>query len=334
MNNLNLQPFQRRMRIRSSTQMRNLVSQVALSEKKLIQPIFVNEGIKEPFYIPTLDETRKQSIEDAIRQVEGDLERGVSQFLLFSVPQNVSSVGDIDYSLRVIRELKARFTNHITLWVDTCLCSLTADGHCCLYQEAKGNSGLLRVNLGETLKALQHLALGYAQAGADGIAPSDMIDGRVSAIRNILDQNHFDHIPVMSYSTKGASALYGPFRVAADSIPTHGDRRAYQIDPRNRDDLLASSYRCLEEGADLLLIKPGIVNLDLIAKLRETTHQPIGCYQVSGEYGALQALSEKGMVDLGRAILETWISMHRSGADFIVTYGARHAREWINKYEF
>jgi porphobilinogen synthase len=177
-----------------------------------------------------------------------------------------------------------------------------------------------------TLDELANSALAFAEAGADGISPSDMMDGRVARIRAKLDENGFDLVPVMSYSTKFASNFYGPFRNAADSAPQFGDRKGYQLDVRNRTDAVASSLRCAEEGADLLMVKPGLTSLDLIAPINEATALQVGAYQVSGEYAGLSLLADNGLIDFDRGLLETWHVFKRAGAQFIITYGARYAK--------
>jgi porphobilinogen synthase len=206
------------------------------------------------------------------------------------------------------------------LWVDTCLCSYTTHGHCAVLDEQG-------IKLEDTLNELAKSAVAFAEAGADGISPSDMMDGRVARIRAALDEKGFELVPVMSYSTKFASNFYGPFRNAADSAPQFGDRRHYQLDVRNRSDALAASRRCAEEGADLLMVKPGLTSLDLIRPIKELTGRQVGAYQVSGEYAGLVLLAEQGLIKFEEALMETWHVFKRAGAQYIITYGARYARQ-------
>ena len=221
---------------------------------------------------------------------------------------------------RAIREIKSQHGGGLTLWVDTCLCSSTHSGHCCLF-DARG-----RQDLPATLQELGALALTYAAAGADGVAPSDMNDGRVASLRATLDAAGFELTPIMSYSSKFASNLYGPFRAAAESTPQFGDRRTYQLDVRSRRDAVAASVRCAEEGADLLMVKPGMSSIDLLAPIAAATGKPVGAYQVSGEFAGLALLAREGLLNFDAAMLESWQVMRRAGASFIITYGARRAR--------
>jgi len=183
------------------------------------------------------------------------------------------------------------------------------------------------IKLEETLDELAKSAIAFAEAGADGISPSDMMDGRVARIRMALDEKGFNLVPVMSYSTKFASNFYGPFRNAADSAPQFGDRRHYQLDVRNRNDAIAASRRCAEEGADLLMVKPGMTSLDLIRPIHEQTGRQVGAYQVSGEYAGMALLAEQGLIKFEEALLETWHVFKRGGAQFVITYGARYAKQ-------
>jgi len=183
------------------------------------------------------------------------------------------------------------------------------------------------INLSATLDELAKSAVAFAEAGADGISPSDMMDGRVARIREALDENGFDLVPIMSYSTKFASNFYGPFRNAADSAPQFGDRRHYQLDVRHRTDAINASRRCAEEGADLLMVKPGMTSLDLIRPISEQTGRQVGAYQVSGEYAGLALLAEQGLIRFEEALLETWHVFKRAGAQYIITYGARYGRQ-------
>jgi len=231
---------------------------------------------------------------------------------------------DHGFSQTVISKIKKEFGDSLALWVDTCLCSSTTHGHCCVL----GEGG--KQDLQSTLLEISVMARSYAEAGADGISPSDMNDGRVAEIRRTLDGvkgGALDHIPVMSYSTKFASNFYGPFRNAADSAPQFGDRTQYQIDVRNRTDAIASSVRCAEEGADLLMVKPGMPSLDLIRPIFEATKKQVGAYHTSGEYAGLSLLDREGLINFEKALLESWHIFKRAGAQYVITYGARFAKK-------
>jgi len=260
------------------------------------------------------------SISSALRQIESDLRDGVTHFLLFPVPgEKRESNFDHAFERDVISQIKNQFGTNLSLWVDTCLCAYTTHGHCAVLNQ-KG------IDLPTTLDELANSALAFAEAGADGISPSDMMDGRVGRIRTKLDENGFDLVPVMSYSTKFASNFYGPFRNAADSAPQFGDRKGYQLDVRNASDAVACSVRCAEEGADILMVKPGLTSLDLIRPIKDATSLQVGAYQVSGEYAGLSLLSDNGLIDFERGLIETWHVFKRAGAQFIITYGARYAK--------
>lgn len=312
--------MERLMRLRKTQQMRDLCDEVEFTTSHLIQPLFVVEGLQGQTVIPGLTGNHRMDIESAVRQMGSDLENGVRHFILFPIPgEKRRSKFDHDFTARVISAMRAAYGRTFTLWVDTCLCSYTEHGHCCVFDENN------EIDLAATLDELSRSAVAFAEAGADGISPSDMMDGRVGRIRMALDHAGFTTTPVMSYSTKFASGFYGPFREAAGSAPQFGDRKAYQIDPRNRSDALRSSVRCAEEGADLLMVKPGMTSIDLIMPIRELTGRPVGAYQVSGEYAGLALLAQSGLADLDRVLLETWYVFRRAGAQFIITYGARRA---------
>jgi porphobilinogen synthase len=317
--------MKRPMRLRQNRLIRDLVGGPRFTRGQLIQPLFAVEGIDADQPITGLGETSRQSIEGTLRRVEGDLESGVTQFLLFPVPSVKGESGfRAEFAAKAISELKKRFGEDLLLWVDTCLCSLTAHGHCGVLHGKGKDAG--RLDLEATRAELAGLARIYAGAGADGISPSDMMDGRVAAIRASLDGGGFSETPIMSYSTKFSSHFYGPFREAADSAPKFGDRRAYQIDPGNRIDAIQSSVRCAEEGADLLMVKPGMTSIDLILPIASATGKPVGAYQVSGEYAGLTLLAEKDLIVFDEALLETWTVFKRAGAQYLITYGARQAK--------
>ncbi|MEQ1878511.1 MAG: porphobilinogen synthase [Bdellovibrionia bacterium] len=313
--------MKRPMRLRSNQHIRDLCAENTFTIGQLVQPLFFVEGISKDEEIPGLKGTKRQTIHSGLAQIEKDLESGVRNFLLFNVPSEKKESGfKHTFSQDAISQIKKQFGDSLQLWVDTCLCSSTSHGHCCVF-----NSERL-VDLEATHQELSGAALAFVQAGADGISPSDMMDGRVAHIRNSLDVKGFSRIPIMSYSTKFASQFYGPFRAAAHSAPQFGDRKAYQIDVRNRTDAIEASVRCAEEGADLLMVKPGMTSADLIAEIHTRTGKPVGAYQVSGEYASLVLLAEKGLVSFDQALLETWNVLKRAGAQYIITYGAREAK--------
>ena len=312
--------MKRLMRLRSSQHLRDLCAETEFNRAQLIQPFFVVEGLSQEEPIPGLRGNVRHNTATALRQIEADLKEGVTHFLLFPVPAEKKESGFNHQSTHeTISQIRKQFGQSLCLWVDTCLCSYTTHGHCAVLDE-KG------IRLDETLAELAKSAVAFAEAGADGISPSDMMDGRVARIRAALDENGFKLTPVMSYSTKFASNFYGPFRNAADSAPQFGDRRHYQLDVRNRNDALASSVRCAEEGADLLMVKPGLTSLDLIGPIHERTGLQVGAYQVSGEYGGLSLLGEQGLIKFEEALLETWHVFKRAGAQYVITYGARYAK--------
>ena len=309
-----------RLRLRQSPLLRDLCSEISFTTTHLIQPIFVVEGLGAAEPIAGLDGNARLGLDEALDTIARDLDAAVSHFLLFAVPARAASAGAYgEYAARVVEAIKRRFGSRLHLWLDVCLCSSTDDGHCAIGDERGG------IDLKATLSALGDYADRVAAAGADGVSPSDMMDGRTAWLRGVLDARGHARVPIMSYSTKFASQFYGPFREAAGSAPRHGNRAHYQIDVRSRTDAIASSVRCAEEGADLLMVKPGITSLDLIAPIREATGRLVGAYQVSGEYAGLCALDRSGLANLDAALLETWHVFRRAGAAFIISYGARRA---------
>lgn len=312
--------MKRLMRLRASPHLRDLCAETDFNRAQLIQPFFVVEGLRNEEAIAGLRGNVRHNIPSALRQIEKDLNDGVTQFLLFPVPAEKRESGfDHQSTHKTISEIRRQFGGSLCLWVDTCLCSYTTHGHCAVMTDR-------RLNLSATLDELANSAVAFAEAGADGISPSDMMDGRVARIRAALDEKGFDLVPIMSYSTKFASNFYGPFRNAADSAPQFGDRRHYQLDVRNRTDAINCSIRCAEEGADLLMVKPGMTSLDLIRPINQQTGRQVGAYQVSGEYAGLALLAEQGLIKFDEALLETWHVFKRAGAQYIITYGARYAQ--------
>jgi len=308
------------MRLRGSQHLRDLCAETEFNRAQLIQPLFVVEGLTQDESIAGLRGNVRHNVASALKQIEKDLADGVTQFLLFPVPAEKKD-GNFTHQLtrETISEIRRQFRNSLCLWVDTCLCSYTTHGHCAVINDQG-------INLSATLDELANSAVAFAEAGADGISPSDMMDGRVARIRTALDEKGFDLVPIMSYSTKFASNFYGPFRNAADSAPQFGDRRHYQLDVRHRTDAINASLRCAEEGADLLMVKPGMTSLDLIRPIKEQTGHLVGAYQVSGEYAGLALLAEQELIKFDEALLETWHVFKRAGAQYVITYGARYAK--------
>lgn len=310
-----------RLRLRQTPHLRDLTDGIGFTTAHLIQPIFVGAQDEPRRVVDGMGDNARLSPAEAVAQIGRDLDAGVRHMLLFPVPGTKhSQPADFAFLSRVVHDIKATHGSRLHLWIDLCLCAWTTHGHCAVLDDRR------RLDVPRTLDALGRMAVAVADAGADGVAPSDMMDGRTAHLRAALDAAGHERVPIMSYSTKFASRFYGPFRDAAGSAPGEGDRRHYQIDVRSRADALASSLRCANEGADLLMVKPGMTSIDLIAPIAQQTGRLVGAYQVSGEYAGLVALAERGLGDLDDMLLETWQVFRRAGAGFIITYGARRAR--------
>jgi len=309
---------------------RALTREVRVTVDQLIQPQFVVEGLKQRAEVPGMGDVYCETPESLLAQVERDMNAGVKAMLLFGVPaQKRERNFDASFTAAQIAALKRRFGADLWVAVDVCLCSSTEHGHCGVLTAERDH-----VDNHASVEALSELALAYAEAGADCVAPSDMMDGRVGAIRTKLDAHGYERTLIMSYSAKFHSVFYGPFRVAADSAPKIPsglkDRATYQIDPSRPSDALLSSERDSLEGADILMVKPGLLYLDILKDLSTRIARPWAVYQVSGEYAALELLAAQGLTtSRGAAHREAWIAFVRAGASMIITYGARHAREWL-----
>ena len=317
----------RRLRLNPIT--RSLTQEVSIQVNKLIQPLFVVEGIKEKESIPGLTGVYRDTPTTLLKQVEKDLEQGVKSFLLFGVPGSKDEKNfNYDFTANQLNALKKRFGSDIFLSVDVCLCSYTSHGHCGILNDSQDH-----VMNDASVDALAKAALAYAQAGADCVAPSDMMDHRIRAIREALAAHKLHQTLIMSYSAKFHSGFYGPFRAAADSAPKGEvkikDRASYQIDPANPSDAYRSSVRDMEEGADILMVKPGLPYLDVLKDLSSRIPLPWAVYEVSGEFAAIELMAEKGLVDARRAHLESWTAFFRAGAQMVITYGARSAKDWL-----
>jgi len=320
-------------RLRADTHMRELTASVKLSHRSFIQPLFVDEAITEPRAVNGLKNVDVDTASSVLRTIEDAIKTGSNKFLLFPVP-NAKKENDFDFSFAssVIRSIKANFGNDVWIASDLCLCSYTSHGHCGILND--DHSKLVNH---KTVDVLSKYAMQLAIAGADCIAPSDMTDGRIASIRTSLDALNYDTVSIMSYSAKFSSQFYGPFRDACHSAPnTKGlkNRKTYQLSPLNINDAIASSLRDEKEGADILMVKPAALYTDVIAKLKQQTLKPIAAYHVSGEYAAIESLAEKGLVNREAAHLEVWTALTRAGADIIISYAAKNAKEWIDKMEY
>jgi porphobilinogen synthase len=300
--------------------LRTLVRETGLDVSRLILPLFVGpgSGIREP--VASMPGVNRTSVDEALRDALEATELGISAVILFGIPETKDETGSSGYSsdsvvAEAVRALK-REVPELLVITDVCLCEYTLHGHCgVLHGEEVDNDA--------TLPLLSRMAIAHAEAGADIVAPSDMMDGRVGAIRRGLDEAGFDQVPILAYSAKYASAFYGPFRDAADSTPSFGDRRAYQMDAANSDEALREVRLDVEEGADIVMVKPAHTYLDIIHRVKQTTGMPVCAYHVSGEYAMIMAAGERGWIDADRAMEEVLTSIRRAGADMIITYYAR-----------
>jgi porphobilinogen synthase len=320
-------------RLRADAHIRELTASVKLSHKSFIQPLFVDESITEPRDVNGMKDVRVDTKETLLNTIEESIKGGANKFLLFPVPAKKREADfDFSFASSVIRSIKENFGNDIWIASDLCLCSYTSHGHCGILNE--DHSKLVNH---KTVDVLSKYATQLAVAGADCIAPSDMTDGRIAAIRISLDALGCDTVSIMSYSAKFSSQFYGPFRDACHSAPnTNGlkNRKTYQLSPLNINDALASSIRDEKEGADILMVKPAALYTDVIAKLKQQTLKPIAAYHVSGEYAAIEALADKNLVNREAAHLEVWTALTRAGADIIISYSAKNAKAWIDRMEY
>ena len=315
-------------RLRRSQPLRALVQETALDPGDLIYPVFLCPGDGVRRAVGSMPGVFNLSVDEAVREAEEAASLGLGGLLLFGLPDAKDEQGsgawdDDGIVQRGLRALKATAAaKKLVLIADVCLCEYTSHGHCGVVVETEAG---FDVDNDSSLASLARTAVSQARAGANVVAPSDMMDGRVAAIRAALDEAGLAQTPILSYASKFASAFYGPFREAADSAPQFGDRRTYQMDGANLREALREIDLDLAEGADMILMKPAMPYLDVVRAARERTGAPIGAYQVSGEYSMLQAAFEKGWLDRERAILESLVSIRRAGADFIVTYFAKDA---------
>lgn len=319
-------PRERPRRLRQTEPLRRLVAETRLGVDQLIYPVFVKPGkdIKDP--IASMPGIFQWSVDTLVGHLSQAYDRGVRAFLLFGIPETKDPLGREAYAVdgivqRALRAIRETLPEAVTI-ADLCLCEYTDHGHC----------GVLdgqTVDNDATLELLAQTAVEQARAGATVVAPSDMMDGRVGAIRRALDGAGFSQVPIMSYAVKYASGFYGPFREAAQNTPAFGDRRAYQMDPANRREALKEVRLDLEEGADLLIVKPALPYLDVLAEVRNRVDVPVAAYQVSGEFAMIEAAAQNGWLDRERVIMESLTAMARAGADMLITYWAFEVAEWL-----
>jgi len=319
-------------RLRRTEALRGLVRETELSARQLVQPLFVvsGEGVREP--VASMPGIERFSISELVAEASELRAVKIGAVILFGIPSNKDEVASGAYDDEGVVQLAVRALKEahpeLTVITDVCLCEYTSHGHCGYVRDPQGEGAAVDNDL--TLELLAKTAISHAEAGADAVAPSDMMDGRVGMIRHQLDEEGHPEVPIIAYSAKYASAFYGPFREAAESTPGFGDRRGYQMDPANAREALREVRLDIEEGADMVMVKPALPYLDVIRRVREETEVPICAYQVSGEYSMIQAAAANGWLDARAAALESLTSIRRAGADLIITYFAKEAAGWLS----
>jgi porphobilinogen synthase len=324
-------PTCRPRRLRQSPALRRLVRETSLHAGQLVLPLFARAGRKIRLPVAAMPGVFQLSPDEIIREAEQAQQWGIAAVLLFGIPETKDEKASGAYARngivqQTVRLLKKQLPGCLVL-TDVCLCEYMSHGHCGIVEKAKGG----RVANDPTLALLARTALSHAEAGADIVAPSDMMDGRVAAIRQTLDQHGLADTPILSYAAKFASAFYGPFRDAADSAPQFGDRRAYQMDGANALEALREVAMDLQEGADMVMVKPALAYLDILHRVKTEFGCPTAAYAVSGEFSMIKAAAARGWVDERAVTMETMLSMRRAGADFIITYGARDVARWLKE---
>jgi len=319
-------PTHRPRRLRRTPALRDMVRETHVRSEDLIYPLFVDETATQPVPIEAMPGQFRHTIDSLSREVEKAAEAGVKAVILFGIPAEKDPLGSQAYAEEGIVQQAARSLKGLDLPLliitDVCLCEFTSHGHCGAIREGD-------VDNDPTLDLLARTAVSQVRAGADMVAPSDMMDGRVAAIRQALDNEGFENLPIMSYAVKYASGFYGPFREAAGSAPEFGDRSSYQMDPANLREALKEAQEDLDEGADIIMVKPALAYLDVIRAVKETTDVPVAAYNVSGEYAMIEFAAKAGALDRERIIRETLLSIKRAGADLILTYHALEAAAWF-----
>ncbi|MDR2789806.1 MAG: porphobilinogen synthase [Campylobacteraceae bacterium] len=316
--------FKRFRRVRANKTLRELAQETRVDIKEFIYPLFIKEGRGERKEIASMPDIFQMSIDEALKECEELLELGINKIILFGIPEIKDSIGsdalsDEGIIAKALKAIKKQFGQNMLVITDLCFCEYTDHGHCGILDVEHES-----VDNDATLEITARQALVHANAGADMIAPSGMMDGVVKTIREALDNEGFVNLPIMSYSTKFASAYYGPFREAAESSPNFGDRKTYQMNPANRREALAESLEDEAQGADILMVKPALAYLDIVREIKNASLLPLCVYNVSGEYSMLKFAAKAGVVDYDRILMETMLSFKRAGADIIISY---HAKE-------
>jgi porphobilinogen synthase len=317
-------------RLRRTPLIRSLVREHRLHQDDFIYPIFIDENLSdasEPIH--AMPGISRHSLNSILWELEDLQELGLRHLLIFGLPSHKDSVASQAHAetgivQQALQRIRAHFGDYFYLITDVCNCEYTDHGHCGIVVDQD-------VHNDQTLALLSATALSHVRAGADMVAPSDMMDGRVAVIRDKLDEHGFDQVPIMAYSSKFASAYYGPFREAVDSAPQFGDRRSYQMDPANGREALREMRLDLEEGADIIMVKPGLAYLDLVWQARQLSDVPVALYNVSGEYSMVKAAAEKGWINERQVVLENFYSFKRAGADLIISYHSKDVAQWLKE---
>jgi len=322
-------PEYRPRRLRKNEKLRGMIQETELSVRHLVYPMFVKEMTEKKVPVPSMPDVYQFSIEGLLKEIEEVVDLGIPAILLFGIPAQKDETGTGAYAEKGIvqeatRRIKKLFGEDILVITDVCMCEYTSHGHCGIIRDGY-------VDNDETIKRLAEIALSHIKAGADMVAPSDMMDGRVRFIRQMLDINSYYNIPIMSYAAKYASCLYNPFRDAAESAPQFGDRRSYQMDVPNQKEALREIGLDIDEGADIIMVKPALFFLDIIALAKDRFNIPIAAYSVSGEYAMIKHTSAKGYIDYKRAVMELTTGIKRAGADIIITYFAKDLASWLKE---
>lgn len=315
-------------RLRQSQALRNMIADVTLAIEDLVYPLFIEEDLEGRSPIKSMKGIYRLGESELLKEVEESISLGIKAFLLFGIPKHKDCCGTEAYNpqgiiQKSIRLLKNKFPEIIII-SDVCMCEYTSHGHCGILE----GENLLN---DQSAKLMAKIALSHAEAGADIVAPSDMMDGRIGLIREALDSNGYTNTIIMSYAVKYSSSFYGPFRDACDSTPSFGDRKTYQMDFKRKRDYITESLWDLEEGADILMVKPGLSYLDVLARLRDRVEVPLAVYNVSGEYAMVKEAAELGYINEEGVVMESMYAFKRAGADIIITYWAKDVAKWLIK---